>query len=105
VIVYRTFFLYCYSFSSYCRKNFTVSQGVTIGITNRGSRKGDATIGYNVYVESGAKIVGKDRIGDNVAIGANAVVTNDLPPSAVAVGIPAKIISFKGSEGYVNNNI
>lgn len=86
-------------------KNFTISQGVSIGVTNRGSKSGTPVIGDNVYIGPGAKIIGNVNIGNDVAIGANAVVTKDLPPFAVAVGVPAKIISLKGSEGYVNNRI
>jgi len=86
-------------------KNFTISQGVSIGVANRGSKKGTAIIGDNVYVGPGAKIFGHINIGNDAAIGANAVVTIDLPPKAVAVGVPAKIISLNGSEGYANNRI
>jgi len=83
-------------------KNCNISQGVTLGQANRGTGKGYPTIGDNVYIGPGAKIVGKVSIGNNVAIGANCVVTKDVPDNAVVVGIPAKIISFQGSDGYVN---
>ena len=86
-------------------KNFTISQGVSIGVTNRGLKKGNPIIGDNVYVGPGANIIGNVTIGNDAAIGANAVVTKDLPPFAVAVGVPAKIISYDGSEQYVNNRI
>jgi len=84
-------------------KNCNISQGVTIGETYRGERMGCPTIGDNVYIGPGAKIIGKVRVGDNVAIGANCVVTKDLPSMAVAVGIPARVVSFKGSEGYISH--
>jgi len=48
----------------------------------------------------GAKIFGPITIGNDVAIGANAVVTKDLPDNAVAVGIPARIISYEGSKDF-----
>ncbi len=83
--------------------NVNISQGVTIGQANRGAKKGVATIGNKVYIGPGVKIVGKITIGNNVAIGANAVVTKDVPDDACIAGIPAKIISMDGSEGYVNN--
>jgi len=83
-------------------KNCNLSQGVTIGVSNRGENAGVATIGDNVYIGPGAKIVGKVNIGDSVAIGANAVVTKDIPDNGVAVGIPAKVISYRGSQGYIN---
>lgn len=84
-------------------KNCNISQGVTIGQTNRGSRSGTPVLGDNVYIGPGAKIIGGIKIGDNVAIGANSVVTKDVPSNGVVVGIPGKVISFKGSDGYVNN--
>jgi serine O-acetyltransferase len=84
-------------------KNCNISQGVTIGIAPRGKRQGVPVIGDNVYIGPGAKIFGKIRIGNNVAIGANCVVTKDIPDNAVVVGIPASIKSYNGSAGYVNN--
>ncbi len=83
--------------------NCNISQGVTIGISGRGEKRGAATIGDGVYIGPGAKIVGKVTIGDNVAIGANAVVTKDIPKGAVVAGIPAQIISHKGSEEFILN--
>ncbi len=82
-------------------KNCYLGQGVTIGQVNRGEHKGTPVIGDNVYIAAGAKIIGNIKIGNNVAIGANAVVTKDVPDFAVVVGIPAQIISYKGSEGYI----
>lgn len=82
--------------------NVNISQGVTIGATNRGEHAGVATIGDSVYIGPGAKIIGAIRIGNNVAIGANAVVTHDVPDNAVVAGVPARIISMNGANGYVN---
>ncbi len=59
------------------------------------------TIGDNVYIAPGVKVFGKIKIGDNVAIGANCVVTKDIPDNAVVVGIPGRIISNEGSGGYI----
>jgi serine O-acetyltransferase len=84
-------------------KNCNLSQGVTLGNANRGKNKGYPTIGDNVYIGPGAKLVGNVKVGNYVAIGANCVVTKDIPDNAVVVGIPAKIISYAGSDGYVNN--
>jgi serine O-acetyltransferase len=84
-------------------RNCNISQGVTIGQANRGSREGTPTIGDNVYIGPGAKIVGAVRIGNNVAIGANCVVTADVPDNGVVVGVPGRVISTKGSEAYVND--
>lgn len=83
-------------------KNLNVSQGVTIARRNRGTYKGHPTIGDNVYIGPGAKVIGAVKIGNDVAIGANCVVTKDIPDNSVVVGIPGKIISKKGSFGYVN---
>jgi len=84
-------------------KNCNISQGVTLGQANRGKNKGCPILGDNVYIGPGAKIVGQVRIGNNVAIGANCVVTKDIPDNAVVVGIPGKVISEDGAEGYVNH--
>jgi serine O-acetyltransferase len=88
-----------------CRigKNCNISHGVTLGIANRGKNKGYPTIGDNVYIGPGAKIIGSVRVGNQAAIGANCVVTQDVPDCAVVVGIPGKVISYDGSVDYVNN--
>jgi serine O-acetyltransferase len=84
-------------------KNCNLSQGVTLGKANRGKKQGFPVIGDNVYIGPGAKLVGAVKVGNNVAIGANCVVTRDVPDNAVVVGIPGRVISFDGSEGYVCN--
>lgn len=81
-----------------------LSQGVTIGQAGRGEEQYTPIIGDRVYIGPGAKIFGKVLIGNDVAIGANAVVTRDLPDNAVAVGIPAKIINHNSSRDFVNFN-
>lgn len=83
-------------------RNCNLSQGVTIGIANRGARKGVPVVRDGVYLAPGAKVIGAVTIGSNVAVGANAVVTDDLPDDAVAAGVPARIISMDGAGGYVN---
>lgn len=82
-------------------ENCNLSQGVTVGVGGRGERKGCPTIGDRVFIGPGAKLFGAIEIGDDVAIGANAVVTKSLPDNAVAVGIPAKVTSYQGSKDYV----
>lgn len=84
-------------------KNCNISHGVTIGMANRGRNKGYPRIGDNVYIGPGAKIIGSVTVGNNVAIGANSVVTHNIPDNAVVVGIPARIVSHEGSTGYVDN--
>jgi len=84
-------------------KNCNISHGVTLGQANRGKNKGFPVIGDNVYIGPGAKIIGAVKIGNNAAAGANCVVTKDVPDHAVVAGVPGRIISQAGSEGYVNN--
>lgn len=84
-------------------KNCNISQGVTIGVSSRGRYKGVPTIGDNVYIGPGAKIFGAIKVGNNVAIGANCVVTKNIPDNSVVVGVPGKVISSKGSTYYINN--
>lgn len=83
-------------------RNCNLSQGVTIGQVNRGDRRGTPRIGDNVYVGPGAKVLGAINVGNDVAIGANAVVVKDVPDLAVVGGVPARIISHEGSAGYIN---
>lgn len=64
--------------------------GVTIGLRHRGLR-GSPVIGDRCDIGTGAKILGPITIGDDVAIGANAVVITDVPSNSIAIGIPAKI--------------
>jgi len=84
-------------------RNCNLSHGVTLGQTNRGKHFGFPVVGNNVYIGPGAKIIGGITIGNNVAVGANAVATRDVPDFSVVVGIPAKVISQEGSVGYVND--
>ena len=83
--------------------NCNISQGVTIGETPRGPRRGVPTLGDEVYIGPGAKIIGRIRVGDRVAVGANAVVTRDVPDDGVAIGIPAHVASLQGSRGYIQD--
>lgn len=83
-------------------RNCNISQGVTIGRANRGRNRGYPVLGDNIYIGPGAVIAGSVRIGNNVAIGANCVVTMDIPDDSVVVGVPGRIISQEGSAGYVN---
>jgi serine O-acetyltransferase len=83
--------------------NCNISQGVTIGRANRGARAGTPVIGDNVFIGPGAKIIGNLQIGNNVAIGANAVVTKSVPDNAVVAGVPAHVISMQGSTRYVEH--
>lgn len=71
-----------------------IRNGVTIGLRRTGVR-GAPIIGNRVDIGAGAKILGTIRIGDDVSVGANAVVLTDVPPNSIAVGVPAKILLRK----------
>jgi serine O-acetyltransferase len=73
-----------------------IRNGVTVGLKHAGHR-GAPILGNRVDVGSGAKILGAIRIGDDVLIGANAVVLDDVPPNSIAVGIPARVIPRKAA--------
>ena len=77
-------------------KNVTISQQVTIGVSGQGEKRGVPVIGDNVYIAPGAKIFGKIKIGNNVKIGANAVIYKDVPDNATVVLEPGfTILSLK----------
>lgn len=77
-----------------------INNGVTIGGAGRKEKYGHPSIGNNVYFGAGAKVIGKIHVGNNVSIGANAVVLKSVPDNAVVVGVPAKIISYQGSNDF-----
>jgi len=83
-----------------------LSPGVTIGQTNRGSKKGAPVLGDRVWVGTNAVIVGGIKIGDNVLIAPNAYVNVDVPSNSIVIGNPAQII-FKenATENYIDNCI
>ena len=74
----------------------TIYQGVTLGGTGKDTGKRHPTIGNNVMIGSGAKVLGPVKIGDNSKIAAGAVVLNDIPPNSTAVGVPAKVVRREG---------
>ncbi len=76
--------------------NCTIFQNVTLGGTGKESGKRHPTLGNNVLVGAGAKILGPFTVGDNARIAAGAVVLDEVPPNATAVGIPAKIVKIDG---------
>jgi serine O-acetyltransferase len=80
-------------------RNCSISQNTTIGVSGQGAKQGVPVIGDNVYIAVGARLFGKIRIGDNVKIGANAVIYSDIPDNAIVVLDPGfKIISYKGNQ-------
>jgi len=78
--------------------NVTFYSGVVLGGTNLEQTKRHPTLGDDIVVGTGAKILGPVTIGNNVRVGANSVVVNDVPPHCVVVGVPAKIVSKKGEK-------
>ena len=72
--------------------NCTIYQGVTLGGTGKDKGKRHPTIGNNVTIGSGAKVLGPFTVGDNSKIAANAVVLNEIPPNSTCVGVPAHIV-------------
>lgn len=85
--------------------NVNLSPMILFGQTNRGSTIGSPVIGNRVFVASGARITGAITVGSDVAVAANAVVVKSEGDGAVLAGIPAKKISDKGSEGYINRQV
>jgi serine O-acetyltransferase len=71
--------------------NVTLLQGVTLGGTSLRKEKRHPTLGNNVVVGAGAKVLGAFRIGDNSRIGAGSVVVREVPPNSVVVGIPGRV--------------
>jgi serine O-acetyltransferase len=78
--------------------NVTLYQGVTLGGTGKQKTKRHPTLGDNVVVGTGAKVLGNITIGDNSYIGANAVVINDVPPNSTIVGVPGRITKQDGKK-------
>lgn len=75
----------------------TLFQGVTLGGTGKERGKRHPTLGSHVVVGAGAKVLGGIRIGDNVKVGANAVVLRPVPPNSTVVGNPGRIVKYDGA--------
>src|SRR5574344_749295 len=74
----------------------TIYQNVTLGGTGKETGKRHPTLGNNVLVGSGAKVLGPFKVGDNARIAAGAVVLTEVPDNATAVGVPARIVRVNG---------
>lgn len=74
----------------------TIYQGVTLGGTGKDKGKRHPTLGNNVMVGGGAKILGPFTVGDNARIAAGAVVLSEVPPDSTAVGVPARVVKKNG---------
>lgn len=80
-------------------------QGVTLGGTGKDQGKRHPTLGNNVLVGSGAKVLGPFKVGDNARIAAGAVVLEEVPPNATAVGVPAQIVRMDGKPVYYADDV
>ncbi len=78
--------------------NCLLYQGVTLGGTGKDKGKRHPTLGNNVLVGSGAKVLGPFKVGNNVKIAANAVVLSAIPDNCTAVGVPARIVKRDGKK-------
>ena len=74
----------------------TIYQAVTLGGTGKDCGKRHPTIGNNVVISSGAKVLGPFKVGDNSKIGAGSVVLKEVPPNCTVVGIPGQIVMQAG---------
>ncbi|MBQ3134322.1 MAG: serine O-acetyltransferase [Oscillospiraceae bacterium] len=79
--------------------------GVTLGGTGKDQGKRHPTIGNNVLVSTGAKVLGPFKVGDNARIAANAVVLSEVPANATAVGIPAQIVRIDGRNTHYADDV
>ena len=75
-----------------------IYHGVTLGGTGKDSGKRHPTIGNNVLIGTGAKVLGPFKVGDNSRIAANSVVLSEIPPDSTAVGIPARVVKRRGQK-------
>ena len=81
-----------------------IYQGVTLGGTGKDTGKRHPTIGNNVMISAGAKVLGPFKIGDNSRVAAGAVVLAEVPPNSTVVGVPARVVRQDGKK-VVNNSL
>ncbi|MBP0904538.1 serine O-acetyltransferase [Mariniflexile gromovii] len=87
--------------SSVIGDNCNISQGVTIGVSGRGEKRGVPVIGNNVYMGANAVVVGKIVIGDNCVIAANSLVAKSVESNSTVMGVPAIVINNNTSKDYI----
>ena len=81
-----------------------IYHGVTLGGTGKDVGKRHPTIGNNVLIGTGAKVLGPFKVGDNSRIAANSVVLSEIPPNSTAVGVPARVVRVDGRKvNYVGD--
>lgn len=78
--------------------NVLLYQGVTLGGTSQQKKKRHPTLGNNVVVGTGAKLIGAITIGDNTKVGAGSVVINSVPPNATVVGVPGRVVEIRNPD-------
>ena len=82
-----------------------IYHGVTLGGTGKDQGKRHPTIGNNVLISCGAKVLGPFKVGDNARIAANAVVLSEVPEDATAVGIPAQVVRIAGKTTHYADDV
>ncbi len=85
--------------------NCTLYHGVTLGGTSWAKEKRHPTLGNNVVVGSGSKILGPFTVGDNSKIGSNSVVVKEVPPNSTVVGVPGRIVFTEGQKTELRANL
>lgn len=83
----------------------TLYQGVTLGGTGKDHGKRHPTLGNNVLVGAGAKVLGPFKVGDNARIAAGAVVLKEVPENSTAVGVPARVVKLNGVKVEILDHI
>lgn len=82
-----------------------IYQGVTLGGTGKDTGKRHPTIGNNVMISAGAKVLGPFKIGDNSRVAAGAVVLEEVPPNSTVVGVPARVVRQDGKKVGCNKSL
>ena len=82
-----------------------IYQGVTLGGTGKDTGKRHPSIGNNVMISAGAKVLGPFKIGDNSRVAAGAVVLEEVPPNSTVVGVPARVVRQDGKKVSCNKSL
>lgn len=81
--------------------NCNISQGVTVGVSGRGDNRGVPTIGNNVYIGANAVVAGKINVGDNCVVAGNSLLVSSIEDNVTVAGVPAVVINNKASKDYI----
>lgn len=85
--------------------NVTIYQGVTLGGTGKEKGKRHPTIGNNVVISAGAKVLGSFTVGDDSKIGAGSVVIKPVPPNSTVVGVPGKVVAREDAVDLLHDQV